>query len=181
MGEPGSNELTWYSPDPRAIFPLDAFHVPVNLARVIRSGRFDVRIDTAFVEVVRECAQPRRDEAETWITPQIIASYTELHRRGNAHSVEAWRDDVLVGGLYGVTFGGAFFGESMFSRPTLGGRDASKVCLVALVRRLRDRGYELLDTQFKTDHLAQFGCVEISREAYLQRLRGALDVVRQFN
>lgn len=159
--------ILWFSPDPRGILPLDRFHVPRSLGRVVRSGRFEIRLSTAFDEVMRACA----DRGQTWISEEIIASYWRLHRLGHAHSVEAWREGRLVGGLYGVALGAAFFGESMFHRET----DASKVALVALVRRLRDRGFRLLDTQWMTPHLRRFGGVEIPRLRYLDLLGQALD------
>ena len=161
-------ELGWFSPDPRGILPLEDFHVPSRLARVIRRGSFEVRYDTRFEEVMRAC-MARPDEG-TWITEDIIEAYTTLHRLGLAHSVEAWKDDGLAGGLYGVHLGRAFFGESMFHRVT----DASKVALAALVDRLRRHGFTLLDTQWTTPHLEQFGAVEIPREVYLKRLAEAL-------
>jgi leucyl/phenylalanyl-tRNA--protein transferase len=167
-------EIRWFSPDPRGIIPLDAFHVPRRLARVVRQGLFRIEIDTAFEHVIRACAEAERDRDDpgTWISEEIVESYVALHRRGLAHSVEAWRGDRLAGGLYGVALRGAFFGESMFHRET----DASKVALVALVERLRNRGYRLLDTQWVTDHLEQFGAVEIPRKEYLSRLEAALAV-----
>lgn len=166
MAEAGG-EIRWYSPNPRAVFPLDdGFHVPRSLQKTIRRGVFEVRIDTAFEEVMRGCA----DRDSTWISEDIVRVYGELFAQGLAHSVEAWREGALVGGLYGVSLGAAFMGESMFSRAT----DASKVCLVALVERLRSRGYELLDSQIATEHLAQFGQREIPRAEYLRRLRHAL-------
>jgi leucyl/phenylalanyl-tRNA--protein transferase len=160
-------EIGWFSPDPRGILPLDTFHVPARLARVIRQGRFQITVDTAFERVMRECA--RRDDG-TWISDEIVDSYTALHRLGLAHSVEAWHDGDLAGGLYGVHLGGAFFGESMFHRIT----DASKVALVALTDRMRRRGFRLLDVQWTTPHLEQFGAIAIPRREYLQRLRQAL-------
>ncbi len=137
-------EIGWFSPDPRGIIPLDTFHVPRRLERVVRSDEWTVRVDTRFEEVMRACAE--RPGEGTWISDEIFESYVALHRQGGAHSVEVWRDDVLVGGLYGVHLGGAFFGESMFHRVT----NASKVALVALVERLRARGFVLLDTQWTT-------------------------------
>jgi leucyl/phenylalanyl-tRNA--protein transferase len=172
MGDDKSPGIEWYSPDPRGIIPLDTFHVPSRLERVIRQGRFSIRIDTAFDEVVRNCA----DRGETWITSDIIDTYAELHRLGFAHSVEAWQGDELAGGLYGVALRGAFFGESMFHRAT----DASKVALAALVDRLRTRDYVLLDTQWVTPHLVQFGAVEIPRVRYLRMLARSLDRVCTF-
>jgi leucyl/phenylalanyl-tRNA--protein transferase len=163
-------EIGWFSPDPRGVIPLDRFHLPARLARVIRSGVFSVRVDTRFEEVMRACADGRPDG--TWISDEILDSYIELNRLGVAHSVEVWRGDALAGGLYGVHLGGVFFGESMFHRV----RDASKVALTALVQRLVDRGFLLLDTQWTTPHLEQFGGIEISRVDYLKKLRKALAV-----
>ena len=170
-------EIRWFSPDPRGIIPLEAFHVPSRLARVVRRGPFRIEIDTAFDAVIRACAEAERDREDpgTWISEEIIASYTALHARGLAHSVEAWRGDRLAGGLYGVALQGAFFGESMFHGET----DASKVALVVLVERLRRAGYLLLDTQWVTGHLEQFGAIEIAREEYLKRLEAALAVTPQ--
>lgn len=165
--EPG--EIRWYSPDPRGIIPLEGFHASRRLSRLVRQGRFAVRVDTDFPAVIRACAA-RQDEEGTWIDEEILESYCALHERGLAHSIETWQGDELVGGLYGVALGGAFFGESMFHNAT----DASKVALVALVERLRERGYVLLDTQWLTDHLAQFGAVEIPRRRYLRLLDAAL-------
>ncbi len=161
-------QIGWFSPDPRGVLPLDTFHVPARLARVVRGGRFEIRVDTAFEAVMRACAE--RPGEGTWISETIVESYKALHRMGIAHSVEAWHGDGLAGGLYGVHLGGAFFGESMFHRET----DASKVALVALVDRLCRRGFAMLDTQWTTEHLEQFGAVEIPREEYLARLREAL-------
>jgi leucyl/phenylalanyl-tRNA---protein transferase len=168
------HEIQWFSPDPRGIIPLDRVHVPKRLARVVRKGTFRIEINRAFVEVMRACAAEDRepDDPGTWISDEIIASYTALHQRGFAHSIEAWREDRLVGGLYGVALRGAFFGESMFFRET----DASKVALVALVERLRCRGYALLDTQWTTPHLEQFGAVEIRRAEYLRLLDHSLSL-----
>jgi leucyl/phenylalanyl-tRNA--protein transferase len=164
-----SGEIAWFSPDPRGIIPLDTFHVPARLARVIRRGTFTMRVDTAFERVMRACAE-RSDDEGTWIDDTIIESYLALHRLGLAHSVEAWIGSELAGGLYGVHLGGAFFGESMFHRVT----DASKVALVSLVDRLDRRGFVLLDTQWVTPHLEQFGAIEIPRDDYLRRLARAL-------
>lgn len=165
--------IEWFSPDPRAILPLESFHVPRTLRQVVRQGRFEIRVNAAFGEVMSACAD--RPEG-SWITSLIVRAYTELHRRGLAHSVEAWRDEKLVGGLYGVALGGAFFGESMFHVA----RDASKVALVALVDRLRERGFELLDVQFTNDHLRRFGVIEISRADYLLRLTRAVEKTCRF-
>ncbi|UCD76907.1 MAG: leucyl/phenylalanyl-tRNA--protein transferase [Phycisphaerales bacterium] len=174
MADPISGEMTWYDPDPRGIIPLDCFHVPKNLARAVRQGRFEIRSDTAFEEVMRACARPRRDDDLPWIDERLIRAYVGLHEMGRAHSVEAWREGVMVGGLYGVHLGGAFFGESMFIRPRRGGTNASKICLVHLVRHLLERGFTLLDTQFTNEHLAQFGCLEIPRREYRIRLGEAI-------
>ena len=174
--EPG--EIRWYSPDPRGIIPLDAFHVPKRLARTWRSGQFTIDIDRAFGEVIRACADADRDPDDpgSWIDDEIIESYCALHDRGLAHSVEVWQAGKLAGGLYGVALGGAFFGESMFHRVT----DASKIALMALVEHLRARGYRLLDTQWVTEHLAQFGAIEIPRRRYLQLLDAALKLDCRF-
>jgi len=174
LGEEQGGEIGWFSPDPRGIIPLDAFSIPRRLARVIRQKRFEIRFDSAFEAVMRACAADR-DEG-TWISEEIIESYVALHERGLAHSVEAWRDGKLVGGLYGVHLGAAFFGESMFHTET----DASKVALAALVERLRERGFTLLDTQWITPHLAQFGAVEIPKAEYLSRLAAALGMRADF-
>jgi leucyl/phenylalanyl-tRNA--protein transferase len=174
MGEDQGGEIGWFSPDPRGIIPLETFSIPRRLARVIRQKRFEIRFDSAFEAVMRACAADR-DEG-TWISDEIIESYVALHARGLAHSVEAWRDGKLVGGLYGVHLGSAFFGESMFHTET----DASKVALAALVERLREGGFSLLDTQWITPHLEQFGAVEIPKADYMQRLADALGKRAQF-
>ncbi|MHB8528865.1 MAG: leucyl/phenylalanyl-tRNA--protein transferase [Caulobacteraceae bacterium] len=157
-------------PARRGVLPLDRLHVSRRLARTVRAGRFEMRVDTAFEAVIEGCAAPRADRKETWINRPIQALFCELHGRGVAHSVEAWRNGALAGGLYGVALGAAFFGESMFSVE----RDASKVALIQLVARLRAGGFRLLDAQFITGHLEQFGAVEISRAQYHQRLAAAL-------
>lgn len=164
-------EIRWYSPDPRGIIPLDTFHVPSRLARSLRAHPFEIRVDTDFPAVIRACAE-RPDPDGNWIDREIIDSYCALHEQGFAHSVEAWRDDRLVGGLYGVAMRGAFFGESMFHRVS----DASKAALIALVDHLRQRGYALLDTQWVTEHLLQFGAIEIPRRRYLRLLDQALAI-----
>lgn len=168
--------LYWIDPERRGILPLDGFHVPRRLRRRVRSGVFDVRIDTAFREVMLGCAAAAPERDGTWINDRIVSLYCELHQRGHAHSVECWRDGTLVGGLYGVSIGAAFFGESMFSRAT----DASKVALVHLVARLVAGGYRLLDTQFVTEHLEQFGAIEIPRDAYRARLFEATSIEADF-
>ncbi len=159
--------VLWWSPDPRAILPLDAVHVPRRLQRTLRSGRFEIRWDTAFEEVIRACDEDRPDGS--WIHGDMRRCYVELHRLGHAHSCEVFLDDVLVGGIYGVAFGGAFAAESMFHRA----RDASKVALIHLVERLRAQGFVLFDVQFMTPHLETFGCVEIPRAEYLRRVAEA--------
>ena len=168
-----SGEIGWFAPDPRGVIPLDGFHIPKGLRRVLKKRPFEIRVDTAFLNVIEGCA----DREETWISETILRSYLELHRLGQAHSVEAWQDGELVGGLYGVRLRGAFFGESMFSRVS----EASKVCLVALVERLKCGGFVLLDTQWNNSHLAQFGCEEIEREEYAAMLAEAMDDEGEWN
>ena len=165
--------LYWIDPEQRGILPLESFHISRRLARRVRQDLYRVTVDVAFQEVIESCAAPARGRETTWINDEIIALYTGLAEMGYAHSVESWIDGRLVGGLYGISLGGAFFGESMFSRAT----DASKVALVHLVARLRKGGWRLLDAQFLTDHLSQFGAVETPQEAYLRMLAPALKVV----
>jgi len=162
--------LHWMDPPLRGILPLDSFHVPRRLQRTIRQKRYAVRVNTAFETVVRLCAAPRPGHSESWINEEIRALFAALHRAGNAHSVECWHGGRLVGGLYGLAIGGAFFGESMFSHE----RDASKVALVHLIARLRRGGFTLLDTQFVTEHRRQFGAREIPRSAYRDQLTEAI-------
>ncbi len=163
-------ELYWFDPEMRGVIPLDAFHVPHRLKRTIRQRPYRISVDTAFEHVMRACAEPRPGHEETWINDEIVDLYTELFEHGHAHSIECFEGSTLVGGLYGVSLGAAFFGESMFSRR----RDASKVALWALVEVLRTGGYQLLDTQYLTPHLSQFGAVEIPRDDYKERLATAL-------
>lgn len=172
MAESRHGEIRWVSPDPRAIIPLDGFRISRSLRQTLAKARFQVRLNTAFEDVMRRCAE----REDTWISGEIIRAYLRLHRLGYAHSVESWAGDELAGGLYGVALGGAFFGESMFSRV----RDSSKVALVHLVQRLRDHRFELLDTQFITPHLAQFGTQEIPRAEYLLLLGRAVRLRRSF-
>ena len=172
MAMDNRGEIGWFSPDPRGVIPLDEFHIPHGLRRTLKKTPFEIRIDTAFSDVMKGCA----DRRTTWISREIVTSYEKLFELGYAHSVEAWRGDNLVGGLYGISIGGAFFGESMFSRET----DASKVALVGLINRLCERNFQLLDTQWTTDHLAQFGCREIPRYEYLRQLNRALLVTTRF-
>ena len=167
----GDPTLYWVSPEKRGIIPLNFFHVPHRLARTVRSRRFTVTADRAFPEVMQACAAPAPGREETWINSEILRLYSALHAGGHAHSIECWQADKLVGGLYGVRLGAAFFGESMFSLA----RDASKVALVHLVDGLRRGGFVLLDTQFITPHLARFGAIEIPREQYLTKLTDALN------
>ena len=164
--------IEWFSPDPRGILPLEEFHIPHALQKVIRKKVFEIRINTSFTAVIRQCAR----RPDTWINHEIIRSYMRLHELGEAHSVEAWADRKLVGGLYGVTAGGAFFGESMFHDVT----DASKVALCALVEHLRAQRFILLDTQWLTPHLKRFGGIEISRAEYMHLLNRAVALTRKF-
>ena len=170
--------ISWYSPDPRGVMPLDTFHVPSRLRRTMRHSALQVRIDTVFAEVMRACAEAEREgeDGGTWISDEIISSYSALHRLGYAHSVEVHDGDRLVGGLYGVALGGAFFGGSMVHTAT----DASKIALVALIDRLRERGFTLLDTQWVTPHLQQFGAIEIPRPDYLRKLEESLKLDVRF-
>lgn len=168
--------IYWYDPDPRAILPLDDFHVPRSLARRIRRGGFEIRVDTTFRRVITACAEPAPGRETSWISPEFIEAYCELHKLGFAHSVETWIDDELAGGLYGITLRGLFAGESMFSRVS----DSSKIALVHLVERLRQGGFCLLDVQFMTPHLRRFGAIEILRAEYKVRLAHALTVKARF-
>lgn len=165
-----ARDIFWVDPEERGILPLETFHVPKRLARTVRQDVFRVEIDRQFARVMELCAEGAPDRPSTWINKKIRTLYTELHAMGHAHSVEAYRGDALAGGLYGVSLGGAFFGESMFTRA----RDASKVALVHLVAHLKLKGFTLLDTQFLTEHLSQFGAIEISRHAYRLRLADCL-------
>lgn len=163
-------EIFWVQPEMRGVIPLDGFHVSKSLAKTIRRRPFDIRFNTAFDQVIAKCGEPAPDRPSTWINPMILMLYKELHRLGYAHSVEAWEGEELVGGLYGVSLGSAFFGESMFSRRT----DASKICLVHLVERLREKGFTLLDTQFTTDHLKSFGAIDVPKRDYEKLLDRAM-------
>jgi len=164
--------IEWFSPEPRGILPLQDFHVPHALQKTLRKNIFEIRVDTSFADVMKACAK----RADTWINEEIVESYTRLHELGHAHSVETWRDEKLAGGLYGVSLGGAFFGESMFHRVT----DASKIALCGLVEHLREKKFVLLDTQWLTPHLLQFGGVEIPRNQYLHLLGRAVQLSRTF-
>jgi leucyl/phenylalanyl-tRNA---protein transferase len=169
-------DVFWVDPEQRGVLPLDKFHLPRRLRRIIRHDLFEVRCDSAFREVVRGCAEPRPERPKTWINDEIVRLYSELFELGFAHSVECWHGGALVGGLYGVALGGAFFGESMFSRVS----EASKVALAQLVARLRRGGFRLLDTQFVTAHLERFGAIEIPRRQYHRELAAALEVEAYF-
>jgi len=170
-------EIYWFDPDPRAILPLSRFHASRSLRRRLKKDDFEIRYDTEFQRVIQACATPRQGREKTWISEEFVEAYTALHRWGYAHSVESWQSGELVGGLYGVAVRGLFAGESMFSlRP-----DASKVALFHLVCRLRAGGFQLLDVQFLTDHLRQFGAVEISSEEYKRRLVKALGTRASFS
>jgi leucyl/phenylalanyl-tRNA---protein transferase len=167
-------DIAWFSPDPRAIIPLDErFHIPHGLKRTLKKGLFNVTFDQDFGAVIRACAKAHKS---TWISQEIVHSYSQLHKLGFAHSVEVWLEDQLAGGLYGVHIGGVFFGESMFHNV----RDASKVGLVALVERLRERAFLLLDTQWVTAHLTQFGTYEIPKSEYMEILGKAIGLERKF-
>jgi leucyl/phenylalanyl-tRNA--protein transferase len=165
------DRLYWLDPEPRGVLPLEQFHVPRRLLRTVQSGAFTVTADRDFAGTIAGCATPVPGREDTWINPQIERLFSELHRSGFAHSVECWREGTLVGGLYGVVLGAVFFGESMFSFVT----DASKVTLVHLVARLRLGGFRLLDTQFVTAHLSQFGAIEVPRDSYKRQLAAAVD------
>ncbi len=164
-------ELFWVEPELRGVIPLDDFHVSKSLSKAIRKKPFDIRFDTDFEGVMAGCAEEATDRPSTWINDTIRKLYSELHHIGHAHSVEAWEGDQLVGGLYGVSLGAAFFGESMFSRRT----NASKICLVHLVERLREKGFTLLDTQFTTEHLKTFGAIDIPKVEYAKMLEAAVE------
>jgi leucyl/phenylalanyl-tRNA--protein transferase len=169
--------LYWIDPDVRGILPLDGFHVPQRLGRTVRAGKFSIRVDHDFDAVLKACADPTHGREVTWINSRIAELYRSLHAMGRCHSVEAWQDDKLAGGLYGVRLGAAFFGESMFSKA----RDASKVALVHLVARLKAGGFSLLDAQFANKHLDQFGLIEIERDDYHKRLNAALGETADFH
>lgn len=171
-----TDPITWWSPDPRAIFELDRFHVPRSLAKLVRKGVFQITINKAFRQVMEGCAEPGPGREDTWITPQFIEAYTQLHKAGHAHSVECWLDGKLVGGIYGVAIGGFFAGESMFHRVP----NASKVALHALVEHLRMRNFELFDIQMVTPVTKLLGAIEIPRTEYLRRLRKAVERDRTF-
>ena len=170
MADSHEGHIRWYSPDPRAIIPLETFKISRSLRQTVKKEIFDIRWNTSFEEVIRACSE----REETWISEDIIRSYLKLFDLGFAHSVESWKGGILAGGLYGVALGAAFFGESMFSKQ----KNASKVALVHLVERMRERGFELLDTQFLTSHLSRFGTVEITREEYLTKVKKSVQKKR---
>ncbi|NBN62364.1 leucyl/phenylalanyl-tRNA--protein transferase [Pannonibacter tanglangensis] len=170
-------DLFWVEPERRGILPLETFHVPRRLARTVRSDVYEIRIDSDFQGVIDGCAAPAPGRSNTWINSEIRRLYSALFDMGYCHSVEAWHEGVLVGGLYGLSLGGAFFGESMFARA----RDASKICLTHLVARLKAGGYSLLDTQFTTEHLARFGTIEIPKDIYAVRLATAMTQEANFH
>jgi leucyl/phenylalanyl-tRNA---protein transferase len=169
--------LYWVEPDERGIMPLDAFHISRSLKKSVRHAHYEIRIDTAFDQVIKTCAAKTNERQETWINNRIISLYSQLHKVGCAHSVESWRDGELRGGLYGVRIGAAFFGESMFSRAT----DASKVALVHLVARLKYGGFTLLDAQFQNPHLVQFGTITLRKQEYQKRLEHAINEDADFH
>jgi len=171
-----TGEIFWYSPDPRAIIPIQSYKPAKSLKPIINQKRFEIRVDTAFELVMRNCALPRPTEPKTWISEEIVHAYTELHKMGLAHSVEAWQDDKLVGGLYGVSLGAAFFGESMFSFVS----NSSKVAFHYLIQILREQKYELLDSQFMNDNVQRYGAINIPRSAYIKRLAKALKTTCDF-
>ncbi len=170
------DEVFWVDPPLRGILPLDAFHIPKRLVRTMRANTFRITVDAAFAQVMQGCATAAANRTNTWINPLIERSYANLQAKGFAHSVEVWNDTALAGGLYGVSIGAAFFGESMFSRET----NASKIALVHLAERLKAGGYLLLDTQFITEHLKQFGATEIPRARYKELLAKAVDAKANF-
>lgn len=168
--------VTWWSPDPRAVFELDRFHVSRSLERTLRSGKFRLSVNEAFRQVMESCAAPQRGRETTWISSGFVEAYTQLHRAGHAHSVESWVGDELVGGVYGVAIGGFFAGESMFHRAS----DGSKAALAHLVERLRSRGYDLFDIQMVTPITRRLGAIELPRNEYLRRLAAAVELPRSF-
>lgn len=172
-----NGRIRWYSPNPRTIIDLERFHISRRLTRTIRQRKFEITVNRDFDGVIRGCANRRQDQNGTWISEGIVGAYTGLHRLGKAHSVEAYHNGRLAGGIYGVSLGGAFMGESMFTIV----RDASKVCLAFLVGRLKERGFILFDVQFTTPHLRRFGAIEISRREYLSRLEKSLALSCRFN
>ena len=167
-----ATELHWFYPQTRGILPLESFHVPRSLGKLMRKHSYDIRKNTAFEQVMRACAEERPERPESWINEEIIGLYTQLHQFGHAHSIEVWDGDVLIGGLYGVSLAGAFFGESMFSHQS----GASKIALTYLVERLKHAGYVLLDAQYSNPHLIQFGVQEIPCKEYLKKLHAALQI-----
>lgn len=172
-----SGDVYWYSPDPRAIIPLESYQPSKSLRPILRQKQFEIRVNTQFRQVMEHCAAPRKDEEETWISSQIIDAYVALHQIGIAHSVEAYKDNRLVGGLYGVAIGSAFFGESMFYLES----NASKVAFHYLIQLLKTQGFQLLDTQFINDNVKRFGAIEIPKAQYLEYLKQAIQVKAHFS
>ncbi len=175
MADPETGRIHLYTCDPRCVFDLARFALPKATVRALRRSDLVIRCNTAFERVMRSCAAPRRQDDRSWISDEMVSAYVALHALGHAHSVEAWRGDVLVGGLYGVSLGGAFFGESMFVLPEAGGTNASKACLAWLVGRMRECGFTLLDSQYANDHVLSLGAEEIPAVEYMRRLREALE------
>lgn len=171
MADAATGEINWYRPDPRAIIPIDTYQPSRSLKPILNKGIFEIKVDQQFRRVMEFCAEPRPYELETWISKELIDVYTELHRMGFAHSVEAYVEGELVGGLYGVHIGAAFFGESMFTRAS----NASKVCFHYMIELLRKNNFELLDSQFMNDNVKRYGAIEISRTAYEKRLAKAIN------
>ncbi len=176
MADEKDGQIYWYNPDPRAILPIEQFHLPKRLMRTIKQHPYKLHFDRDFSATIEACAEVGKGRQTTWIDERIKEAYIELHRKGVAHSVEAWKDDRLVGGLYGVALNGFFAGESMFSHA----RDASKICLARLVTHLWKQGFSLLDVQFQTEHLKQFGVIEIAKADYLKKLAVALESSARF-
>ncbi len=174
MWLPDEDDIGWFSPDPRGIIPIQHFRINRSTHKAIKRNNFEIVSDHAFRSVIEACALPRPGREETWISPMLIDWYCSLHELGFAHSIEAYQNGILVGGVYGISINSVFFGESMFSDIHQGGTNASKVCLVTLLQHLKNQGYTLFDTQWRTPHLDQFGCVEINRAEYIIKLHNAI-------
>ena len=180
MADSRDGRIRLFTCDPRCVIPLEAFRLPPSTLRAVRRSDFVIRADTDFERCMRNCADRPRGDSGSWISEELVQAYVRLHQAGHAHSVEAWRGSEMVGGLYGVSLGGAFFGESMFVRPEAGGTNSSKACLAWLVSRLRERGFTLLDSQYANDHILSLGAVEIPVEEYLERLEAAIAIETGF-